>query len=112
MAMQSHAMVDPSALTPAIIAGSILGPMARHRWQKESRTRTPHLVNIVNNLRMPLVENAIDGQLSLYLGKSVPVAVVVVARVMMVELGWRGSLCRCSTGLFIPVGNNDPSHPD
>src|SRR5262249_13572667 len=55
---------------------------------------------------MPEIEQTIDCQLRLNLGKGVPVAIVVVARVMMVELGWRGSLGRCPESLLVPVRDN------
>src|SRR5258708_22031659 len=49
------------------------------RWQKQTRAKRTLLMYVVDNLRMPDVEDFIDDQLGLDLRERVPVAIVVVA---------------------------------
>ncbi len=58
---------------------------------------------VVDDLRMPDVENLIDDELRLDLGERVPVAIVIVARVLVIELGRIGSFVRRAQSLLIPV---------
>ena len=52
---------------------------------------------------MPDVENLVDDQLRLDLRERVPVAIVVVAGVLVVELRRIGAFVRRAQGLLIPV---------
>src|SRR4029079_2535981 len=73
------------------------------RGKEEARSESALLMDVVHNLRVPLVMNVIDGELSLNLRKGVPVAIVIVTRVLVVELRRIGAFIWCPERFVIPV---------
>ena len=71
--------------------------------QKQARAVRPLLVYVVDYLRVPDVVNLINGQLRLDLREGVPVAVVVVADVLVIKLRRRRALVGRAQGLVVPV---------
>ena len=66
-------------------------------------------MNVVDDLRVPDVVERVDGQLRFDLGEGVPVAVIVVAGVVVVELGRFRSFGRGAEGSVVPM--RDDGHP-
>ena len=60
-------------------------------------------MNVVDDLRMPDVENLVDDQLRLNLRERVPVAIVVVAGVLVIKLRRIGAFVRRAQSFLIPV---------
>ena len=74
--------------------------------EEETRAERSLLVNVVDNLRMPDVENLVDDQLRFDLREGVPVAIVVVAGVLVIKLGRIGAfggMVRVPPGYRQPV---------
>ena len=61
---------------------------------------------VVDDLRMPGVVNLVDGELRFNLREGVPVAVVIVACVLVVELGRIGAFERSVECFVVPVLND------
>ena len=61
------------------------------------------LVHVVKNLRVPAVKNFFGGQARLYLRKGCPVAVIVMAGVMMPDHDGLRSLIGSAKVLLVPV---------
>src|SRR6185436_15502955 len=76
----------------------------RHvRRQEQSRTKSTLLMNVVDDLRPPNVVNFVDGDLSFDLRERVPVAIVIVARVLVIELRRISAFERRAEGSVVPV---------
>ena len=60
-------------------------------------------MNVVDDLRMPDVENLVDDQLRLNLRERVPVAIVIVAGVLVIELRRVSAFVRRAQSFLIPV---------
>ena len=61
----------------------------------------------VNSIvRMPNVVNLVDGNLCLNLGKRIPVAIVIVAHILVIKLRWICSLVGRAERLVVPVFDN------
>ena len=75
------------------------------RRQKETRRVCTLLMQVIKNFRMPLV-NDLRGVLGLQLGKTDPVAVVVMAHVLRIEDWRRGALGWRAERLLVPVHNH------
>ncbi len=75
-----------------------------HVWrQKQTRAKRALLMYVVDDLRMPDVENLIDDELRLDLRERVPIAIVIVAGVLVIKL-WRiGAFIRRAQSLLVPV---------
>ena len=73
------------------------------RRQEQSRPRRSLLVDVVHDLRVPHVVERIDHQPRLDLSKRVPVAVVVVAGVVVVQLRRIRPFSRPAEGALIPL---------
>ena len=61
------------------------------------------LMNIVDDLRMPDVVNLIDGDLRLDLGEGIPIAVVIVAHILVIKLRRIGAFIRSAERFVVPV---------
>src|SRR2546422_11772671 len=61
------------------------------------------LFRSVHDLRMPDVVERVDRQLRFDLGEGVPIAVIVVAGVMVIQLRWRGPLGGRAECAVVPV---------
>ena len=55
---------------------------------------------------MPQVVNLVDSDLCLYLRERVPIAVVIVARILVIKLRWISSFVRCTERFVVPVLND------
>ncbi len=71
--------------------------------EEKSSPCCAHLVYVVDYLRMPDVVNLVNDNLRLLLRERVPVAVVVVADVLVVEHGRVRALKGCAESLVVPV---------
>ena len=79
----------------------------RHiRRQKQSRAESALLVNVVHDLRMPDVVNLVYGDLRLDLREGIPVAVVIVAHVLLIKLRRIGAFIRRAECFVVPVFDN------
>ncbi|MEJ7698223.1 MAG: hypothetical protein WKF71_01045 [Pyrinomonadaceae bacterium] len=76
------------------------------RRHEQARAVRALLVNVVDDLRMPLVVNFINGQLRLNLRERIPIAVVVVSDVFVIKLRRRGSFKLCAERFVIPIFDN------
>ncbi len=63
-------------------------------------------MDVVDDLRVPHVLNLADGELGLGLTEDVPVAIVVVAYILVIELGRIGAFKRSAEGFPVPVGDD------
>ena len=61
---------------------------------------------VVNDLRVPNIVNLVYGELRLDLGKSIPVAVVIVAHVLVVKLRRVGAFLSSAKRFVVPVLND------
>jgi len=65
-------------------------------------------MNVVDDLRMPDVENLVDDQLRLDLRERIPVAIVVMAGVLVIKLGRVGAFVwRAQSFLILVVDDID-----
>ena len=76
------------------------------RRHEQPRAGISHLMHVVENLWMPFLVHAVDRVARLDLGEHVPIAVVIVAGVMVVELRHRRALERRLGDLFVPVDDD------
>ena len=76
------------------------------RRQEESRAVAVLLMNVVHDLGMPHVVQRVDHELCLDLGEGVPVAVVVVPRVVVVQLGRVGAFGGRAERAVVPAGDD------
>ena len=60
-------------------------------------------MNVMDDLRMPDIENLVDDELRLDLRESVPIAIVIMAGVLMIKLRRIGSFVRRAQGFLVPV---------
>ncbi len=60
-------------------------------------------MNVVNDLRMPDIMNLIDRDLCFDLGKGIPVAIVIVADVLVIKLRRIGAFVRRAQRFVVPV---------
>ena len=100
-------MSSPSAFTP----GDENRIDVRLDWihvRRNEKTRLVGalLVDVVHDLRMPEIVERVHRHLRLDLRERIPIAVVVVARVVMVEHGHVRSFRRSAEGAAIPVADN------
>src|SRR5712692_3235058 len=66
-------------------------------------------MNVMDDLRMPDVENLVDGELRLDLRERVPVAIVIMTSVLVIKLRRIGAFVRRAQRLVVPV--LDDVHP-
>ena len=62
-------------------------------------------MNVVENLRMPGIDDLLNSKTRLYLGEGTPVPVVIMANVVVPEDDWIGPFVGCAEILFVPVDN-------
>ena len=61
-----------------------------------------HLVDVVDDLRMPDIVSLFNGQSGLDLRKRIPISIVIVARVLVVELCHGRAFVGCSEVALVP----------
>ncbi len=77
------------------------------KWRyHQPRAGLAHLMNVVHDLREPLLPEKLGDRLCLDEIEHEPVAVVVVAGVMVIKLGWCGALAFCAECFAVPVGDD------
>ncbi len=87
--------------------GSTFGSMGSSQGGMKMRDAAlALLVNVVNNLRVPDVLYSGDRIASLGLGEDIPIAIVIVAYIVLPQLGRLAAFIRCVQGFAIPASDD------
>ncbi len=109
--MPSRPFLRRSAAIAVAQLGVAFDDLLRHvrldrlhvRRQEKPRAVLTLLMDVVDDLRMPDVVDLIDRELRLDLRERVPVAVVIVADVLVIKLWRLGAFELCSERFVVPV---------